>query len=82
MLGRTVRGALPAAAVQAQRVAALAIALFDDLSARQRPVALRLGRDCLLGLADASGGNDERDGNAKHGASLLRPADAARYGLM
>lgn len=56
--------ALLRAAVDAERIAALAIALLDDLAAGQRPDALGRRRERLPRLADATEmageGNDER----------------------
>jgi hypothetical protein len=53
--------AFAGAAIHAQRIAALAIALLDDLAARQRAHTFRRRRDRLLRFADATDeAKDER----------------------
>lgn len=53
--------AFAGAAMEAERIAALAIALLDDLATAQRAGTFGLRRDGLLRLADAT---EEADGDA------------------
>ena len=70
--------------MQAQRIAALRVAVLDDLLARQRAAALRLrSLDRFLGLADAAQ-TEERDDhdNASQHARTIRRNVAARDMLL
>lgn len=62
MLGAGFGRALRGAAVEAERITALGIAVLEDLLARERPATLGLGTlDRFLRLADAAGEEERRD---------------------
>jgi hypothetical protein len=75
--------ALGRAAVQAQRIAALRVAVLDELLARQRPTTLGLGAlDHFLRLADAAAEHEEDQEATGQHAPTIRRNVAARSMLL
>ena len=72
MLALRVLIAFAGAAIEAERITALRVALLDDLAARQRADAFGLRRDRLLGFADATDEDEHEGESTQHLARILR----------